>query len=45
MGKAIITEDFKRDAILQVTELSCPVAQMAAELGISKYSLHEWTTR
>lgn len=30
MGKANLTEDFKRDAVLQITERGCPVAEVAA---------------
>lgn len=45
MGKANFTEDFKRDAVLQITERGYPVAEVAARLGISKYSLHEWRKR
>ena len=41
MGKANFTEDFKRDAVLQITERGYPVAEVAARLGISKYSLYE----
>ncbi len=36
MGKANFTEDFKRDAVLQVTERGYPVAEVAARLGISE---------
>lgn len=42
MGKANFTEDFKRDAVLQITERGYPVVEVAARLGISKYSLYEW---
>ncbi len=45
MGKANFTEDFKRDAVLQITERGYPVAAVAARLGISKYSLYEWKKR
>ena len=45
MGKANFTEDFKRDAVLQITERGYPVAEVAARLGISKYSLYEWRKR
>lgn len=45
MGKANFTEDFKRDAVLQITERGCPVSEVAARLGISKYSLSEWRKR
>ncbi|MCA3657814.1 MAG: IS3 family transposase [Methylobacterium sp.] len=45
MGKANFTEDFKRDAVLPITERGYPVAEVAARPGISKYSLHEWKKR
>ena len=45
MGKANFTDDFKRDAVLQITERGYPVAEVAARLGISKYSLYEWKKR
>ena len=45
MGNANFTDDFKRDAVLQITERGYPVAEVAARLGISKYSLYEWRKR
>lgn len=45
MGKANFTEDFKRDAVVQITDRGYPVAEVAARLGISKYSLYEWKKR
>jgi transposase len=45
MGKSNFTEEFKRDAVLQITERGHPVAEVAARLGISKYSLYEWRKR
>ncbi|MFG1347797.1 IS3 family transposase [Xanthobacter autotrophicus DSM 431] len=45
MGKANFAEDFKRDTVLQITERGYPVAEVAARLGISKYSLYEWRRR
>jgi transposase len=45
MGKANFTEDFKRDAVLQVTERGYAVTEVATRLGISKYSLYEWRKR
>ncbi|MDQ0438816.1 transposase-like protein [Kaistia dalseonensis] len=41
MSKANFTEDFKRDAVVQIIERGYPVAEVAARLGISKYSLYE----
>lgn len=45
MGKANFTDDFKRDAVVQITERGYPVAEVAARLGISKYSLYDWKKR
>lgn len=45
MGKANFAEDFKRDAVLQITERGFPVAEVSARLGISKHSLCEWRKR
>ena len=45
MGKANFIEDFNRDAVVQITERGYPVAEVAARLGIGKYSLHEWRKR
>ena len=36
MGKANFTEDFKRDAVLQVTERGYPAAEVAARLGSAR---------
>ena len=36
MGKSNFTEEFKRDAVLQITECGYPVADVAARQGISK---------
>lgn len=41
MGKANVTEDFKLDAVAQITEQCYPVAEVAARPGIRKYSLFE----
>jgi transposase len=45
MGKANFTEDFKRDAVVQISDRGYPVAEVAARLGVSKYSLYEWRRR
>jgi len=45
MGNTNFTEDFKRDAVVQITERGYPVAEVAARLGISKYSFSEWRKR
>lgn len=45
MGKVNFTEDFKRNAALQITEDGCLVAKAATGSGFSKYSLYEWRKR
>jgi transposase len=45
MGNARFSGEFKRDAVLQITERGYAVAEGAARLGISKYSLYEWRKR
>ncbi len=42
MGKANFTEDFKRDAVRQITERGYPVAEVSQRLGVSPHSLYEW---
>ena len=42
MGKANFTEDFKRDAVRQITERGYPVAEVSQRLGVSQHSLYEW---
>ncbi len=36
------TQEFKQDAIRQVTERGYPVAEVAARLGVSTHSLYKW---
>lgn len=42
MGKANCTEEFKRDAVLQITERGYPVAAVPQRLGVSSHSFYEW---
>jgi len=42
MGKARFNDDFKRDAVLQITERGYPVAEVSGRLGVSTHSLYEW---
>lgn len=37
------TEEFKMEAVKQVTERGYPAADVAARLGVSAWSLHRWT--
>jgi transposase len=36
------TDEFKREAVKQVTERGHPAAEVAARLGVSAWSLHRW---
>jgi transposase len=42
MGKANFSDDFKRDAVAQITERGYPVAEVSQRLGVSQYSLYAW---
>ena len=35
-------EEFKIEAVKQITECGCPVADAAARIGVSQHSLYEW---
>ena len=39
------TEEFKIEAVKQVTERSHPATAVAARLGVSAHSLYQWTKR
>lgn len=42
MGKGNFTEEFKRDAVRQITERGYPVGEVSQRLGVSQHSLYEW---
>jgi transposase len=42
MGKANFSDDFKRDAVLQITERGYPIAEVSKLLGVSPHSLYAW---
>lgn len=42
MGTSNFSDDFKRDAVAQITERGHPVAEVAKRLGVSSHSLYEW---
>ena len=42
MGQARFTEDFKVDAIKQITERGHSVADVSQRLGVSTHSLYAW---
>jgi len=37
------TEEFKIEAVKQVTERGHPAAEVVARLGVSAHSLYQWT--
>ena len=42
MSRANFSDDFKRDAVAQITERGYPVAEVSERLGVSKHSLYTW---
>jgi transposase len=42
MGKANFSDEFKRDAVAQITERGHPVAEVSKRLGVSQHSLYAW---
>jgi transposase len=42
MGKVNFSDDFKRDAVFQITERGYPVAEVSQRLGVSPHSLYAW---
>ncbi len=45
MGQGNFTEDFKLDAIKQITERGHSVADVSKRLGVSTHSLYGWMKR
>ncbi len=42
MGRGNFSDDFKRDAVAQITERGYPVAEVSQRLGVSQHSLYGW---
>lgn len=42
MGSARFSDEFKKDAVAQVTERGYPIAEVYKRLGVSTHSLHAW---
>jgi transposase len=42
MGKPNFRDEFKRDAVAQITERGYPVAEVSERLGVSQHSLYAW---
>ena len=42
MSSTKFSDDFKRDAVAQITERGYPVREVSESLGVSAYSLYAW---
>ena len=42
MGRASFSDEFKRDAVAQITERGYQVAEVSQRLGVSQHSLYAW---
>ncbi len=42
MGKSNFSDEFKRDAVRQITERGYPVSEVSQRLSVSAHSLYEW---
>jgi len=42
MGTGNFSDEFKRDAVAQISERGCPVAEVSKRLGVSQHSLYAW---
>jgi len=42
MGKGNFSDEFKRDAVAQITERGYAVAEVSERLGVSQHSLYQW---
>ena len=42
MGTGNYSDEFKRDAVHQVTVRGYPVREVSRRLGVSTYSLYKW---
>jgi transposase len=42
MGTGNFSDDFKRDAVAQITERGYPVTEVSQRLGVSQHSLYAW---
>ncbi|MBM2886534.1 transposase [Chromobacterium phragmitis] len=45
MSKPRFPEEFKIEAVKQVTERGYPVSEVASRLGVSTHSLYQWLKR
>lgn len=45
MGNARFSDDFKRDAVHQITVRGYPVKEVSQRLGVSTHSLYAWVKK
>lgn len=45
MSKSYFTDEFKIDAVKQITERGYSVAEVSRRLGVSTHSLYQWRKR
>ena len=45
MGNARFSDDFKRDAVHQITVRGYPVKEVSQRLGVSTHSLYSWVKK
>jgi transposase len=45
MGTGNYSDDFRRDAVHQITVRGYPVREVSQRLGVSTYSLYKWLKR
>lgn len=45
MGNARFNDDFKQDAVHQITVRGYPVAEVSKRLGVSTHSLYAWVKK
>jgi len=45
MGNARFSDDFKRDAVHQITVRGYPVREVSQRLGVSTHSLYSWVKK
>ena len=45
MGRSNFSDEFKWDAVAQITERGYPVAEVSQRLGVSPHSLYAWKNK
>ena len=45
MGNAKFSDDFRRDAVHQITARGYPVSEISQRLGVSTHSLYAWVKK